>query len=493
MLKEVGTANQELAHRLLQCITVAIRPLRVEELAEILALDFGAKGPTPKLNEGWRSEDQQRDVLSTCSSLIMLVDDGHSRVIQFSHFSVKEFLTSDRLCYSKEDISQFHIKAEPAHMTLAQACLGSLLHLDGSSNLKGYASQHWVEHAQFGTVSSKIEDGMRRLFDSAEPYFAAWLQLHDDDRWTEFGNLEAPDRGSSLYYASLCGFRDLAAHIIVEHPEQVNARSGRRHIPLTAALYNGHFDVVELLLQHGAAVDATGYHDQTPLHVASADGRSDVALWLLDHGADPNSQQDDHKSPLAAALYNEHFDVAELLHQRGAVLDVSGYHKQTLLRVASVDGLNDVVRWLLDHGADPNSKQDDHQSLIYLATANGHPGVVRTLLGHGARNNAVDGATDNLLYLAIVYLFLKVSLKEYTMKTKKDLLAHPLTARFQTCNSPTDILALLRTEVQHFEQSTSGDDQWTKWLNPTVNVLYAFSSAIGAGVGLVNPIRMLYP
>ncbi len=173
-MKEISRANQYHAHRLLQCLAVAIRPLRVAELAEVLALDFdGSKGATPTLNEDWRSEDRQRDVLSTCSSLITLVDDGGSCVIQFSHFSVKEFLTSNRLATSKEDISHFHILPEPAHTTLAQACLGSLLQLDGSANrnrvedsfpLATYASRHWVDHAQFGKVSSRIEDGMRRLF-----------------------------------------------------------------------------------------------------------------------------------------------------------------------------------------------------------------------------------------------------------------------------------------------------------------------------------------
>jgi hypothetical protein len=80
------------------------------------------------------------------------------------------------------------------------------------------------------------------------------------------------------------------------------------------------------------------------------------------------------------------------------------------------------------------------------------------------------------------------SIKEYQKKTKKDLLAHPLIAQLQTCNSPTDILAILRTQAQQLEQSTSGDDRLTKWLTPTVNVLYAFSGVIGAGVGLVNSI-----
>ena len=40
-----------------------------------------------------------------------------------------------------------------------------------------------------------------------------------------------------------------------------------------------------------------------------------------------------------------------------------------------------------------------------------------------------------------------------------------------------------------FDQShsTSGtNDKLTNWLNPTVNVLYSLSEAIGAGIGLVS-------
>ncbi|KAH9001946.1 hypothetical protein EDB83DRAFT_853201 [Lactarius deliciosus] len=85
------------------------------------------------------------------------------------------------------------------------------------------------------------------------------------------------------------------------------------------------------------------------------------------------------------------------------------------------------------------------------------------------------------------------SIKEYEKKTKKDLLLHPLMGQLQTCNSPTDILAILRTQVQQFEQSTSGADKLTKWLIPTVNVLYAFSGALGEGVGLVfSPAKVIF-
>ena len=42
MLKGIPKAKEEQARRLLQCLTVAVRPLRVEELTELLAFDFEA-------------------------------------------------------------------------------------------------------------------------------------------------------------------------------------------------------------------------------------------------------------------------------------------------------------------------------------------------------------------------------------------------------------------------------------------------------------------
>src|SRR6266404_1485942 len=84
------------------------------------------------------------------------------------------------------------------------------------------------------------------------------------------------------------------------------------------------------------------------------------------------------------------------------------------------------------------------------------------------------------------------SMKEYEKKTKKDLLAHPLMAQLQPCNSPADILTVLRAQVHQFEQSTSSDDKWTKWLNPTVNVLLTFSGVLSEGVGLVSFIRTIF-
>ena len=89
VLKEIQSTNQGLyAHRLLQSLVVAIRPLRVYELAEVLSYDLDAtKGDIPTFHPEWQWEEQEQAVLSACSSLISIVDDNYSRVVQFSHFS----------------------------------------------------------------------------------------------------------------------------------------------------------------------------------------------------------------------------------------------------------------------------------------------------------------------------------------------------------------------------------------------------------------------
>ena len=77
------------------------------------------------------------------------------------------------------------------------------------------------------------------------------------------------------------------------------------------------------------------------------------------------------------------------------------------------------------------------------------------------------------------------ALKAYEKHTNKDLLAHPLTVELQSCSSPTAILAVLQQQVQELNRSRSSNEGLTKWLDPTVHVLHAFSETLGEGVSLV--------
>jgi len=74
----------------------------------------------------------------------------------------------------------------------------------------------------------------------------------------------------------------------------------------------------------------------------------------------------------------------------------------------------------------------------------------------------------------------------YKKKTGKDLTSDPLLRRLETCDSPNDILDILQEHIPGFDQPHSSSDGLKAWLNPTVNVLYTFSTSIG-NLGLVSP------
>jgi ankyrin repeat protein len=413
ILRGINKAQREDARRLLQCLTVAARPLRVEELAELLAFDFRAtkERGVPTLKKDWRWNDQEAAVLSTCSSLIAIVrdDDSDSQVVQFSHFSVKEYLTSPRLARSPGDVSRFHIDLNAAHTILAQACLGTLLQLGEDTGNSGsnmfplveYAARHWVEHAQFENVSSRVRDGMDDLFDSSKPHFAAWLRVHDiDERWAVFSDEDRDGVGSPLYYAAFCGFYDLAERLIVKHPEQVNARRGRILSPLPAALSNRHFRVANLLFKHGAVVDVRDLGKRTPLYVAAWSGSVDIMQWLLNHGAEASAETDFQLTPLHMAVGPSvtKLKAVQMLLEHNIDVNSRDNRGETplhdLLNYAdlSEDGETvETVRKLLERGADQNIRGGGHSTPLHQAASKGWLEVARLLISYGAKVDETDG------------------------------------------------------------------------------------------------------
>jgi ankyrin repeat protein len=430
VLKDIKKVNREHAIRLLHCLTVAIRPLRVEELAEVLTIDFDAarREGIPKLNPNWRWADQHQAVLSTCSSLIAIVDDGDSQVVQFSHFSVKEYLTSDRLANASGDVSRYHILPESAHTILVQACLGVLFRFDDHVDediaedipLAKYAAEHWVDHAQFKDVSSRIRDAMEHLFDVDKPHFAAWHQVHDIDQgWLLFSTSMAP-RGEPLYYASLCGFYDLAKHLVVKHPEHVNAGGGRLVSPLGAALYGKHLQVAELLYEHGADVHVRGNAEWTLMHSILRDELVDATRWLLNHGADANAQGDEGWTSLLVAAGNKYLEIVQMLLEHHANIHARNSRGEVALHLAAcVPGLHgpryqvnlNTLRFLLDHGADVNTKDNEGSTPLHHSSFRnkdgltnpgwGSVGATRLLLEHGANIDAENNKGDTPFLVAL--------------------------------------------------------------------------------------------
>ena len=329
ILEEIPKSNRVHAHRLLQCLTVAVRPLRVEELAEILAIDFDTSEGTPKLNEALRWEDQEHAVLSACSSFLAIskVEDQDSRVVQFSHFSAKEFLTSDRLATSARDVSRYyHILLESAHTIMAQACLSALLRIDShidEANIKNfplseYAAEHFGDHAEFRSVFPHIRDGVDPLLDADKSHFAAWVGM------CPLIHLPHPQSDViPLYYVAARGYRGLVDYLVSKRPDDVNVR-GYYGTPLHAALGGAHDDIARLLLGYRVDVDVRDYEDVTPLHLAAYNGFLDVVRTLVERNADINARDSSGNTPLHRAM--EDFEEPESVQDRSLDVEIGRAH-----------------------------------------------------------------------------------------------------------------------------------------------------------------------
>jgi Ankyrin repeats (3 copies) len=305
-LEDIDEAKREHAHRLLQCVAVASRPLRVEEVVAFLAFDFDA-GSIPTFMADWCPADAAWAIASTCSSLISIVKLGGSDVVQFTHFSVKEFLISSRLAIS---ISLYRVLMVPAHTMVAQACLGALLHMDENvtkDSLKNfplaeYAGNHWLNHAKFNNVSSNVpvQDGMKVLFDPSKPHLTVWIRIfHPDRLFVGLSHTPSQPSRTPLHYAAQFGICEVVEFLVVEHSQNVNTREPRHNqTPLFIASQNGHTEVIRILLQCGADAEARDNNNWTPLHCALRQGRLDVVQLLLNRGADATARDNYNNTPL---------------------------------------------------------------------------------------------------------------------------------------------------------------------------------------------------
>jgi ankyrin repeat protein len=398
ILQDIPERMQRDAHRIIQWLTVSSRPMRVDELAEVFAINFDAEtSGIPQFDPSWRPSNAETAVLSACSTLVSVVNDGSGKVVQFAHFSVKEYLTSDRITNSAP-VYHFHVLPNPAHTLLSKACLSVLLQLDYSIDdtkirnfpLASYAAKHWMDHARFEDVSSHIRHGMDILFDRSKPHLAAWIWLFEVGRYNRSPHPTLPD-AAPLYYAALCGIHILVERLLDAHSQDVNSRGGLYRTPLFAALGKEHPDISLLLLERGADVESRDRSGHTALYMSSSRGYSEVVRSLIDRGANLNTgcedQDDDFNyvkwTPLFVASKNGRLEVAKMLLEHGADVNHQDSYGKSPLHIASRHSSTDLALLLLNHGANHNALDTRERDALHFASSEGQVAVVTLLLKYG--------------------------------------------------------------------------------------------------------------
>ncbi|KAK6507970.1 hypothetical protein TWF481_006390 [Arthrobotrys musiformis] len=425
ILRGIPQEHKQSAMRILQFLTYSARPLAIEEAIDAIAVDTeGDEYFNPK----YRMPDRD-EILCYCSSLVVAVSvekdwrigGGTYTELQLAHFSVKEYLTSDRL---DNDINR-HFQEIVAKGSIATVCLAYLLHLDHDVStdelrnaypLAQYCAQYWTDFATFAeTKDDRLRIFIRKFFRGSHenPYRNCYsLYRPDDDGRDSFIHPYRSQPAPPLYYASLGGLLDPVKDLL-DHGADVNAQAqnGTHCNALQAASAKGHEKITKLLLDHGADVNAqtkvASYYGSA-LRAASTEGHEGITKLLLDHGADVNAQTKGrgYDSALQAASAEGHAGITELLLNHGADVNARTPDEFELysgaLQAASNHGRERIIELLLNHGADVNAQGGFHGSALQAASVKGYERIVELLLNHGADVNAKGGYNGNALQAASV-------------------------------------------------------------------------------------------
>lgn len=437
ILESIDEENSDVVQKLLKWLVRGTREMTLVELASAIAINPSSD------NENVDPDDlmDPEDIVGYCSSLITISDE---QKVSLAHFTVKEFLTSDRI---KEKLSIYHVGLEEVHAELAEVCLTYLGYRDFDRrplscaddvpefleqfNFIEYASKSWAIHAhQVSASENLIHKLIEKLFHSNNQRrgnYDLWLQIYFLQYRHGTWNIIVPPHTNPLYYASYFGLPKIVESLLDEGAEpkigdgpddSLSASSMEGHADvvdillrrcyggeskeelkryLYLAASRGHAEAVEVLLTWGVPLDGNGGKYGTALQVAALEGYPSVVAVLLKRGANFKVVDARFGMPLSAASEKGHRRVMQLLLEAGAPVNGKGGWFATPL-ISAIVGKDDfIINKLLDSGANVNTQGGRHSCALMASAAIGKLDLVKKLIDLGAKvNDENDKGADAL-------------------------------------------------------------------------------------------------
>ncbi|KIW05058.1 uncharacterized protein PV09_04213 [Verruconis gallopava] len=439
-------------------LAFSARPMTIQEIAEATSINVA--------NQSFSVDDRfcdAYDLLEICSSLVSLTEipkNGDSpfrregvwysnsiwndptwKVLQFAHFSVKEYLLAERTQGVLPKISI--VNEALAHEYITKACLIYLLEFNGGKRLLerdfkafpllAYSALYWSNH--FSSIRGDERDDsikllLLRLFDpNNQNHLLNLLNLYDPQHWRNELSMGATKRSTKdfqppLYYASYYGLVPVVKALIETIQEDENQLEVL-NLALVGASRGGQPEVIDILLASGADVKATicgdllkdaaesgvpdavkklidagapvkdgELYEGDALHTACITGQSESVQLLLDHGFDMHKRSQRYGTPLSAALLKNHQETVKVLMCNGADVNFPAEGGWNPLAVAAEHSCPELVRLLLEKGA----KIAPMSNPLAEAAKRGDLDVVKLLLKHGAN---INGFTDDFYGTAL--------------------------------------------------------------------------------------------
>ncbi|OQO04880.1 hypothetical protein B0A48_07897 [Cryoendolithus antarcticus] len=377
--------------RALEWLAFTKRPLRYAEFIETCITH---PKTDPYLNEAER--DTFPEIIDLLSSLIHIGEvesyvadiDGIGRTITLAHFSVKEYLVSDRIRVT--DAKYFALSAPRAHYNLAQSCLAYLI----------YVLSLWTA-AEIRADSLTIPQTVFPLLSLAANYW--------DEYQRQAESSLPPDEilGLQLVLLQDPELRDAwlrmpatAALLCQLEPSDMNADDQFVETPLVRACLAGEETIVTILINAGADIDRIS-NGLSPLLAASGRGHGHIVKLLIDRGADKHLTIEG-RSALAHACRGDHLEVVKLL------LHMCANHES---RYRAIDGplvtaahLNhvDIAQLLISAGENVDGVGEGYawETPLFAAASQGSAEVIQVLIAGGAEVDRISACGSTALHEA---------------------------------------------------------------------------------------------
>lgn len=407
ILSRISDDDYDAAIRILSWLLFSLRPLSIEELAELIALDLKAES-FDDIERLW----DPAEVLNICPNLLTTIEkhddknDSEPRIlVRLAHISIREYLLSSDILAG--NAARFRIEEPNAHGLITDCCLmymrliqDTVTAIAESLPLSLYVVENWLYHYE------KVPETIARTHRLALDFFVHRKEVYS--RWVTHisGSLSIthlPIINSELigpgpilpsplevicHNALLTLLKLMLENNEVDIKNEQVLKKALRAAYLPTVLPKDKAGTTKLLLQYGADFTGDGQF-ATVLNAASYFGLDDFVQNQLEQGSDVNARGGYYETALQAAIAGRHdrhfFEMSHHFWPAGWVRP--GY----VLEQEEPT----TVQILLKHGADPNICGGDVGSSLLAACYNGDLPCVELLLAHGAdATYGVDGKTD---------------------------------------------------------------------------------------------------
>ncbi|KAF7976481.1 hypothetical protein HWV62_6755 [Athelia sp. TMB] len=400
--------------RFLEFVAFSARPIKLEELVDIVAIDLQSEnGPRYDTDTCYMDHG---DVLSVCSGFVTIFEG----TIKLAHVTVKDFLLSENI--STSPARYFSINVALAHSSISQTCLAYLVQVGTLDSLcdktikdfplARYAAEYWPFHLrECKDMVPSFQALLSQVFLPTSNTYINWMWLiHTLPRWNwlmpasrvwqraEVQRL-SDKMSSPLFVAALLDQQAIVEDLLVCATSMARNRRWY-HEALQWAAYAEYWDVVKLLLYHAGrlGVPVEGYGSSV-LVLAASRGHVSTVNDLLDSGLDPNTPS--WMSSESMTLRRGQEPTLKIV-LRGLVNHPTPSERHKIaLHAASSAGHFDIVQSLITHNADASVCDDENnETALHHASRDGNEPAVKLLLQHNANVDALGGKWVTSLYSA---------------------------------------------------------------------------------------------